>query len=72
MDGETELTVSTEDTVPEAPAFDGILDTPNKAVEVSTSEKQILMRCDVASRFTRVRVWTDHPTEPEKVFVTLG
>jgi hypothetical protein len=72
MDGETELIVSDQEVLAGAPAFDGMIDTPSKALEVSTSERQILLRCEVASYLTRVRVWTDHPSEPEKIFVALG
>ena len=72
MDGETELTVSDEGAPPGAPAFEGMLETPSKVLQVSTSENDILLRCDVAGNATRVRVWTDHPSEPENIFVALG
>jgi hypothetical protein len=71
MDGETELTVSDEDLPPGAPVFDDMLETPSKVLQVSTSEDEILLRCDVKSNSTRVRVWTDHPSEPENIFVAL-
>jgi hypothetical protein len=72
MDGETELTVSDEDAQPGTPVFERVLETPSKVIEVFTSENEILMRCEVASNSTRVRVWTDHPSEPEHIFVALG
>jgi hypothetical protein len=72
MDGETELTVSDEGTPPGAPAFEGMLKTPSKVIEVFTSENETLMLCEVASLSTRIRVWTDHPSEPEHIFVALG
>jgi hypothetical protein len=72
MDGETELIVSTEDAPPGAPAFEAMLKTPSKILEVSTSENETLMRCNVAGNSTRVRVWSDHPSEPEHLFVALG
>lgn len=31
-----------------------------------------LLRAEVPGHFTRVRVWTDHPTEPEHIVVVLG
>jgi hypothetical protein len=71
MDGETELTVSDEGVLPGAAVFDGVLVTPSKVVEVSTSENQTLLRCDVENHLTRVRIGTDHPSEPEKIFVAL-
>jgi hypothetical protein len=72
MDGETELTVSDEDVPPGEPAFEGMLKTPGKVMQVSTSEDDILLRCDVPNTSTRVRVWGDHPSEPEHIFVALG
>jgi hypothetical protein len=67
MDGETELTVSDEEVPPGSPVFEGMLKTPSKALQVSTSEDEILLRCEVESHSTRVRIWTDHPSEPEKI-----
>jgi hypothetical protein len=72
MDGETELIVSDEDTPPSAPAFEAMLKTPSKVIEVFTSENETLMLCDVPNTSTRVRVWGDHPSEPEHIFVALG
>jgi hypothetical protein len=74
MDGETEFVLSdSADDSPKAdPAFDGVLDTPSRVVEVSTSEGEILLHREVPSHFTRVRIWTDHPTEPEHILVVLG
>ncbi|NVN87020.1 MAG: hypothetical protein HXX15_13145 [Rhodopseudomonas sp.] len=74
VDGETEFDASTSAAdVPSTPAaFDGILDTPSGIVEVSTSEREVLLRCDVGTHVTRVRVWTDHPTEPEHIHVSFG
>ncbi|WP_458756643.1 hypothetical protein ACSVBT_12745 [Afipia sp. TerB] len=74
MDGETEfiLSDSTDDAPKADPAFDGVLDTLSKVVEVSTSERETLLRRDVPGHFTRVRIWTDHPTEPEHILVVLG
>lgn len=40
--------------------------------KVSTSEREVLLRCDVEGHFTRVRVWTDHPTEPDHILIVLG
>lgn len=74
VDGETEMTVSDamRDVPSFDPVFDGMLDTPNQAFQVSTSEKEVLLRCPVASHFTRVRVWTNRPTWPDHIVVALG
>ena len=74
MDGETEFILSDQsrDALPEPPAFDGVLDTPSRIIELSTSEWQILTRHVVPTHLTRVRIWTDHPSEPEHILVVLG
>jgi len=41
-------------------------------MEVSTSENETLMLCEVPRDSTRVRIWTDHPSEPKHIFVALG
>lgn len=83
QDGETELTVFAGDAANEAArdiankadfdqTFDGILDTPRQTLSVSTSERQVLLQVAVPTRTTRVRVLTDHPTEPERVVVLIN
>lgn len=56
----------------EPPAFDGMLDTPNRAVVVSTVERDIVLETSVPDTRTRVRIWVDEPVEPDKVIVGLG
>lgn len=74
MDGETDLMISdpANDALLTAPTFQGVLDTPNRTFVVSTSEHDILFRTDVPGHFTRVRIWTDDPREPEHILVVLG
>ncbi|MET0724516.1 MAG: hypothetical protein ABWY64_27315 [Tardiphaga sp.] len=83
QDGETELTLlAGEEADRAAPllvadremeqVFEGSLETPGNVLVVSTSEKQVLLRLTVPSVTTRVRVWTNHPTEPEKITVLAG
>ncbi|MGP9811883.1 hypothetical protein ACTZWT_10265 [Rhodopseudomonas sp. NSM] len=74
MDGETELIVSDQpnDVPPTRPTFDSFLQTPSRVIEVSTSEREILLRCPVETHFTHVRVWTNHLSEPDRVLVVLG
>lgn len=74
VDGETELMISNsaDDALRTSPTFDGVLDTPNRIFQVSTSESEILFRTDVPGHFTRVRIWTDHPREPEHILAVLG
>ncbi|MGH7257040.1 MAG: hypothetical protein ACREIM_01595 [Nitrospiraceae bacterium] len=54
------------------PAFDGVLETPHRAVMVSTAEGEKVLDAGVSGKSTRVRIWTNHPTEPDRVIVGLG
>jgi len=74
MDGETEIILGPIIEVnPNAqPAFDGILETPKFSVVVSTVERETILSSSVPSTRTRVRIWVNHPTEPDKVQIGLG
>lgn len=73
-DGETDVTLgSARDVDPGTPpAFEGVLETPSRTVTLSTVERQKVLESAVPSARTRVRIWTNHPTEPDKVIVGLG
>ena len=73
QDGETEIVLGLmhEINPGSRPAFDGMLETPSRAVVVSTVEEEVLLEAIVSSTRTRVRIWVNHPTEPDKVLVGL-
>jgi hypothetical protein len=73
QDGPTEFVLGpTREVDPgDRPAFDGQLETPNCAVVVSTVERELLLSENVPTKRTRVRIWVNHPTEPDKVIVGL-
>lgn len=73
-DGPTEVTMGSAAEVDPArpPVFDAMLDTPNKSVAVSTSERQVLMQTDVLDIETRVRIWANDTVEPDVVIIGLG
>jgi hypothetical protein len=73
-EGDTHLTVSTsEDDAPAVPPrFECYLDTPSRLLQMSTSEREILTKCQVASHKTRIRVWSNDPKFPDDVFILLG
>ena len=48
------------------------LETPSKAVIISTAEHETVMNANVPTQSTRVRIWTNHPTEPDRIIVGLG
>lgn len=73
-DGETELTLCSADEVSSRIPlrFDGMLKTPHGVVEVSTVEEEVVLRARVSSAETQLRIWSDHPTEPDFVIIGLG
>jgi hypothetical protein len=48
-----------------------MLDTPHHMVVVSTVERQTVLETRVPEGRTRVRIWVDHPKEPDKVIIGL-
>jgi hypothetical protein len=74
QDGETEVTLGAAREVDphHLPTFEGPLATPNGAVVVSTVEGKSILETRVPSPNTWVRVWGNHPTEPDKVIIGLG
>jgi hypothetical protein len=74
MDGMTELAFgpATAVALTAQPQFDGVIDTPSRSVAVSTPEGFIIgVPVPVGDR-TRVRIWIDHPAEPETITVAIG
>jgi hypothetical protein len=53
------------------PAFDGDLETPNRAVVVSTVERTTILQAKVHNTRTHVRIWVSHPRWPDKVTIGL-
>lgn len=74
QDGETEIILGRSSEVdPGAkPSFDGTIETPNRTIAVWTVESKRLLRANVPSTRTRVRVWRNHPTEPNRIAVGWG
>jgi hypothetical protein len=73
QDGETSVTVgATYEIDPGTrPVFDGTLETPTRTAIVSTVEWKQLLRSDVATLQTRVRIWTNRPLCPNEVIIGL-
>jgi hypothetical protein len=72
-DGDTTITVGQfgeldQDALPD---FDGVLNTPEKMLMLSDANTDLL---DIAvpTAETRIRIWIDHPTEPENIFIAWG
>ncbi len=74
QDGPTEITLGAADEVPHEGmiAFDGVLETPNRQIWISTVDYTVVAKQHVGTLNTRVRVWTNHPTEPDRIIVGTG
>lgn len=74
QDGETAVVLTDDpyDARNETPAFDGFIDSPGKIVEISTSEREILLRSPVQSYTTRLRIWTNRAQEPDHILIVVG
>ncbi|MGE0500896.1 MAG: hypothetical protein AB7I79_04460 [Rhizobiaceae bacterium] len=73
-DGDTTVTLGSFEEVAksEPPKFDGMLNTPARVVLLFDANMPEIMRADVAGDETRVRIWTNHPTEPDDIVIALG
>lgn len=74
MDGETEVSIGKAEEVDPGglPAFDGFLETPNRSIIVSTVDRSPILDATVSNSRTRVRIWTNHPQEPDRIRIGLG
>jgi hypothetical protein len=73
VDGETNVVLGPANDVDPggALAFDGMLETPEKKIILTTVEGQMVLATDVRNLYTRVRVWLSHPKWPEKITIGL-
>ena len=73
QDGPTEVILGKAQEVDPGgnPAFHGDLETPNRAVVVSTAERETVLEAKGPETRTHVRIWINHPRWPDKVIVGL-
>jgi hypothetical protein len=74
-DGDTTITLGPfGELAPQAapPKFDGMLDTPEYRVVLSDANMPEILSMEVPGVRTQVRIWTNHPTEPDDVVIALG
>jgi hypothetical protein len=71
--GKTEVTLgATQEVGPrDDPAFVGELNTPNRTIAVWTVLRETILQAPVPHPSTRVRIWVNHPSEPDKVIIGL-
>ena len=56
----------------ETPVVDRVIATPTREVVVITAELEVALRQRVATTRTRVRIWENHPSEPDDIVIGLG
>lgn len=74
QDGPTEISLGVRHELDPGtpPAFEGDLDTPHRAVVVSTVDQKTVMKMSVPGARTHVCIWLSHPRWPEQVAIGLG
>ncbi|MEO3389236.1 hypothetical protein [Mesorhizobium sp. CAU 1741] len=74
-DGDTTITLGPfEELSPQTglPKFDGVLETPERRVDLFDANMPEILSMEVPGLRTRVRIWTNHQTEPDNVIIALG
>jgi hypothetical protein len=73
-EGDTNICVGPYDELMEKtpPAFDGMLATPNASVLLFDANIPKIMVVAVSALETRVRIWTNHPTQGDLIRIGLG
>jgi hypothetical protein len=71
IDGQTAVTLGPGPEVDPGnpPAFDGMLETPNRAIVISTVERKTILSDNVPGTTTRIRAWVNKPSMPDQVIV---
>ncbi len=73
VDGETHLQISDTELQTELPlVFDGFIEAPNGRVTVSDAHLTEFGAVPVGGPKARIRVWTNHPSEPDQILVAVG
>ncbi len=72
--GPTEITLGSAQDLGsrDDPAFEGELETPSKVVAVRTVLHETILQATVPRPRTKVRIWVNHPTEPDRVFIGIA
>jgi hypothetical protein len=73
-DGDTTVTLGHASEIKEArtPDYDGMLQTPHKIIFLFDAITPEFMTILVPTHETRIRVWINHPTEPDEVVIAVG
>jgi len=74
-DGPTFVSLSDElleSLATQASVFDDTLNTPLKRLTVCTVLKEEFLGIDVPASQTRIRIWVNHASEPDKIWIVAG
>lgn len=73
VDGETTISIGPSEHVglPAEPAFDGELETAGRIVNVEIISGKRILQEQVPDLKTRIRIWVNHPVEPNNVTIGL-
>jgi hypothetical protein len=73
-DGQTELTLGPSANVDPGtdPAFIGMIETPTQRVAVQTVLLESRLMGAVSGHLTKVRVWVNDATEPDRIIIGVG
>jgi hypothetical protein len=72
IDGETTIQLGVEPSAGSpgiAQVFEGQIATPSRRIAVCTALNSVLASIEVTGSLTRVRIWTDDPTEPSQIWI---
>ena len=74
VDGETKFGLGRANEVEDKLqlVFDGMIETPNRNLMISTVLDEVLLETGVEDTRTRTRVWVDHPRWPKNLVVGWG
>lgn len=73
-DGDTTITLGPFGEVhrSDEPAFDNMLNTPDKKIIVFDANEPEMASAVVPTDRTRIRIWVNHPTDPDQVTIAWG
>ena len=54
------------------PTFSGVVATPSRRLAVRSVGHETIVAIATASESTLVRIWVDHPQEPDRIVIAVG
>ena len=73
-DGDTRVTLEENDgsSCRGVPAFDGVLDTPDRKIAVCSVLDDVIFELPVPAERTRVRIWANDASEPSEIYIVVS